>query len=598
MNESPKIPYIPESAPFTAEQRAWLNGFLAGLFASAPTAAAPAPIQNGAPVKAAEPLLILFGSQTGSAESLARNAAREAAQRGFVPQVLALNDFAQARLADGGKALIISSTWGDGDPPDNAADFWSWLKAEAAPRLDKLQFAVLGLGDKNYSDFCGASKKFDERLEALGARRLAPRGECDADYERTAKIWFEGIWEKFAEGHAANGNGSTNGTLPANGHPAPLAEIKAFDKNNPFSARLLRNVLLNKPGSQKEVRHYEISLEGSGLKYEVGDALGILPENCPEVVDELLAALQCRGDEPVVAAGAKTSLRGALMTQLDILRPSNDLLTAMAAKVVGIEFAPLLAVGREEELKQWLRGRDVLDIIRLAPDSLSIDELLPLLRRLAPRLYSISSSPNAHLNEVHLTVSTVRYESSGRRRKGVCSTFLAERAADPQRIKTFVQPSHGFRLPSNSDVPIIMVGPGTGIAPFRAFLEERRVAGAKGKNWLLFGDQKRECDFLYEEQVVSWHRDGFLTRLDLAFSRDQAEKIYVQHRMQENAAELWSWLESGAHFYVCGDASRMAKDVDGTLHRIVQMAGGKSVDDARAYISKLKSDKRYQRDVY
>jgi sulfite reductase (NADPH) flavoprotein alpha-component len=454
------------------------------------------------------------------------------------------------------------------------------------------------LGDKNYSDFCGASKKFDQRLEELGARRLAPRGECDADYERTAKIWLEKIWDKFAAGHSGNGNGSTNGTVSANGHPAPLAQKKGFDRNNPFPARLLRNVLLNKPGSQKEVRHYEISLEGSGLKYEVGDALGVLPENCPTLANELLAALQCRGDEPVVAAGVNTTVRGALMSQFDILRPSNDLLTAVAAKVAGVEFAPLLATGREEELKQWLRGRDVLDIIRLAPDSLNIDELLPLLRKLAPRLYSISSSPNAHLNEVHLTVSTLRYESSGRSRKGVCSTFLAEQAADPQRIKAFVQPSHGFKLPSNPDVPIIMVGPGTGIAPFRAFLEERQITGANGKNWLLFGDQKRECDFLYEEQVVAWHRDGFLTRLDLAFSRDQTDKIYVQHRMEENAAELWSWLESGAHFYVCGDASRMAKDVDAKLHHVVETAGGKSPDDARAYVAKLKSDKRYQRDVY
>jgi len=598
MNQFPQIPYIPESAPFTAEQRAWLNGFLAGLFASAPSSPAPAPIQNGTPAKAAEPLLIMFGSQTGSAEGLARNAAREAARRGFAPQVLALNDYAHARLTDGGKALIISSTWGDGDPPDNAALFWSWLKSDTAPRLDKLQFAVLGLGDKNYSDFCGASKKFDQRLEELGACRLAPRGECDADYEPAAKAWLAGIWDKFGSSHSSNGNGSRNGTLPANGHAAPLAGKKTFDKNNPFPARLLRNVLLSKPGSQKEVRHFEISLENSGLKYEVGDALGVLPENCPALVDELLAALHSRGDEPVVTTAAKVTLRDALMTQFDILRPSNDLLATVATKAPGLEFASLLASGREQELKQWLYGRDVLDIIGLAPDLLTVDELLPLLRKLAPRLYSISSSPNAHLNEVHLTVSTVRYQSFGRGRKGVASTFLAERATDSHRIKTFVQPSHSFKLPSNPSIPIVMVGPGTGIAPFRAFLEERRVAGATGKNWLLFGDQKKECDFLYEEQILAWRRDGFLTRLDLAFSRNQPEKIYVQHRMQKNAAELWSWLESGAHFYVCGDASRMAKDVDAALHRIVESAGGKSPDDARAYVSKLKSDKRYQRDVY
>ncbi len=587
-----QIPYIPETAPFTLEQRAWLNGFLAGLFANGSPDTASVAQLNGTTAKAGEPLLILFGSQTGTAEGLAKRLAKESEKRGFAPRVLPLNDYEQANLAQGGKAIIISSTWGDGEPPDNAVNFWSWLNSDAAPRLENLHFAVLGLGDKNYSDFCGASKKFDERLAALGAQRLVPRGECDVDYEAAANEWINRCWEKLAAGSPPVA------MPPVNGHAQPVEEKKRFDKKNPFPARLLRNVLLNKPGSSKEVRHYEISLEGSGLSYEVGDALGVVPANCASLVDDLLAALHCGGEENVKVEETTMPLRTAMLRHFDITRPSKELL-AFAAKInADAEFVPLLTTDRAADLKQWLRGRDVLDILRCLHRPVSAEELTPLLRKLAPRLYSIASSPKAHPGEVHLTVSAVRYECFGRNRKGVASTFLADRAADPDHVKVFVQPSHGFKPPANGDTPMIMVGPGTGIAPFRGFLEERHATGAKGKHWLLFGDQKRDVDFLYEEQLTHWHKNGFLTRLDLAFSRDQAEKIYVQNRMMENAAELWSWLEAGAHFYVCGDASRMAKDVDAALHQIVENAGGKTTDDAKAYVAKLKSDKRYQRDVY
>jgi sulfite reductase (NADPH) flavoprotein alpha-component len=260
--------------------------------------------------------------------------------------------------------------------------------------------------------------------------------------------------------------------------------------------------------------------------------------------------------------------------------------------------AALLAPEKREDLKKWLWGRHVIDLLNMLPAPMPVGEFIPLLKKLAPRLYSISSSPKAHPGEVHLTVGAVRYESHGRERKGVASTFLADRVGDAEFVKVFVQPSHGFKPPANGDLPMIMVGPGTGIAPFRAFLEERQATGAKGKNWLFFGDQKRSTDFLYEEQLTAWQKSGFLTRLDLAFSRDQAEKIYVQTRMLEHAAELWKWLEEGGHFYVCGDASRMAKDVDDALHKVIETAGGKSADEAKAYVAKMKNEKRYQRDVY
>lgn len=594
------IPFIPESAPFTAEQRAWLNGFLAGLFSQVPGGA---PQLNAAPPKAGEPLLILFGSQTGSAEGLAKKLAKESESRGFTPKLAALNDFESAGLAAAHKAIIISSTWGDGEPPDNAVNFWNWLNAETAPRLESLNFAVLGLGDKNYSDFCGASKKFDERLAALGAKRLAPRGECDVDYEGPAKSWVDGLWEKLGEGRAgiplpaAAGNG-TNG---AHGVARPTSETNgatAYGKSNPFPAKLLKNVLLNKPGSGKEVRHYEIALNGSGLTYEAGDALGVVPVNCPELVDDVIEALKAKADENVKFGDNIMSLREALTHHFDVTKPSQELVAAVGKAAPQSELAPLLAPDKREDLKKWLWGRHVIDLLELLPAPMSVAEFIPLLKKLAPRLYSISSSPKAHPGEVHLTVGAVRYESHGRVRKGVASTFLADRVGDTNFVKVFVQPSHGFKPPADGDLPIIMVGPGTGIAPFRAFLEERQATGAKGKNWLFFGDQKRDADFLYEELLTDWQKSGFLTRLDLAFSRDQAEKVYVQDRMTQSAAELWAWLEAGAHFYVCGDASRMAKDVDAALHKIVETVGGKSAEEAKAYVAKLKSDKRYQRDVY
>ena len=593
-------PYIPETAPFSLEQRAWLNGFLAGLFTQMPAGQMPAPQLNGAAPKTGEPLLILFGSQTGTAEGLAKKLAKESGQRGFAPSVLALNDYEKANLAAASKVIIITSTWGDGEPPDNAANFWSWLNAETAPRLENLNFAVLGLGDKNYSDFCGASKKFDARLETLGAKRILPRGECDVDYEAPAKAWMGSLLEKLANGNSngvsQNGNHSLLFPLPKGEGQGEEKSASTYNKSNPFPAKLLKNVLLNKPGSAKEVRHYEISLAASGLAYEVGDALGVTPANCPELVDDLLAALKGAGGESVKVGETEMPLREALTRHFELGKPTSELLAAVGTK--NSDLKALLAPERTADLKQWLYGRDVLDVIRLLPAPVPIAEFLPLLRKLAPRLYSISSSPKAHPGEVHLTVSAVRYESFGRGRKGVASTFLADRVGDTEFVNVFVQPSHGFKLPMSGDTPIIMVGPGTGIAPFRAFLEEREAVGAKGKNWLFFGDQKCAADFLYGEQLTAWHKSGFLTRLDLAFSRDQAEKIYVQHRMLENAGELWSWLEAGAHFYVCGDASRMAKDVDAALHKIIETAGGKSADDAKAYVAKLKSDKRYQRDVY
>ena len=375
------------------------------------------------------------------------------------------------------------------------------------------------------------------------------------------------------------------------------ATVSTFSRKNPFPARLTRTRLLTAPGSGKETFHFEVSLAGSGLAYEVGDSLGIFPSNDALEVDAVLAATGLRGDEPVESAGA--DLREVLTRQVTLREPSRQLLAAILEKCPDAnELSEFIDPEAKSVMDDWVDGRDVVDILRAYPRAgFTADELVKVLRKLQPRLYSIASSPKAFPEDIHLTVAVVRYELHGRNRQGVCSTYLADRV-NGGTMPVFIHSAKHFRQPEDNSVPLIMVGPGTGIAPFRAFLQEREVLGAPGKSWLFFGDRNRATDFLYEEEINAWRGKGVLHRLDTAFSRDQSEKIYVQQRMLENAAELWRWLEEGGYFYVCGDASRMAKDVDEALHRIVAEAGGKSKEEAAAYVEELKKTKRYRKDVY
>ena len=375
------------------------------------------------------------------------------------------------------------------------------------------------------------------------------------------------------------------------------ATVSTFSRKNPFPARLTRTRLLTAPGSGKETLHFEVSLAGSGLAYEVGDSLGIFPSNDALEVDAVLAATGLRGDEPVESAGA--DLREVLTRQVTLREPSRQLLAAILEKCPDAnELSEFIDPEAKSVMDDWVDGRDVVDILRAYPRAgFTADELVKVLRKLQPRLYSIASSPKAFPEDIHLTVAVVRYELHGRNRQGVCSTYLADRV-NGGTMPVFIHSAKHFRQPEDTSVPLIMVGPGTGIAPFRAFLQEREVLGAPGKTWLFFGDRNRATDFLYEEEINAWRGKGVLHRLDTAFSRDQPEKIYVQQRMLENAAELWRWLEEGGYFYVCGDASRMAKDVDEALHRIVAEAGGKSKEEATAYVEELKKTKRYRKDVY
>jgi len=585
--KDPVVTFIPETAPFDHDQRLWLNGYMAGLLAAKNLAVA-ATGDAGAPAPTV-PLTILFGSQTGTAQGLAKRIAREIAPRGFNARVVDAADHGKVDWSKESHLLVVTSTYGDGDMPDNAQPFWDWLQTDAATPMARLNFSVLGLGDTNYEQFCAAGKKIDARLAELGAKRIHPFVDCDLDYEARAKGWIDGVFQALAP--FTHAEVATAGLPDAPRPAAPLRET--FSKTNPYPARLVTNRRLNGDRSEKETRHFEIAL--GDLEYDAGDALGVWPSNCPALVAEILAALRSDGEEAVPTAKGEMPLRKALTEFFDISRPSAELLKHCGERDDALR--ALLAAERREQLKQWLWGRGLVDLLADPSGRLTAKELVPLLKPLAPRLYSISSSPRAHAGQVHLTVNVVRYESFGRIRKGLASTFLADRAGDAP-VPVFVQTSHGFRLPENPDAPVIMVGPGTGIAPFRAFLHDRRAIGAKGRNWLFFGEQRAALDFYYRDELEPMRTDGHLTKLSLAFSRDQKDKVYVQHRMLEQAGELWSWLEAGAHFYVCGDATRMAKDVDEALHKIVESAGGRSIDDAKAYVAKLKADKRYQRDVY
>jgi sulfite reductase (NADPH) flavoprotein alpha-component len=515
-----KTPTLPDSAPFSASQRAWINGYLAGLFSA--VSDDPAKPSLGS-------ILFLFGSQTGSSERLAKSFARDAAKAGFEVRAVAMDALASTSFHDVTRLAVITSTYRDGEFPDNAQAFWKFLSNGSAPDLTHVEFAVLALGDRSYVQFCEAGKLLDRRLAELGAKRICDRVDCDVEYRDAAKAWF------------ANLMGTWGATV----------EAEADDPAEPavFDARVISREGLNGPESEKETRH--IVLAAPGVDYEVGDALSVRPTNCPDLVRDILTA-----------SG---------------LSPNAQWNGRSIAEVLTTDF----------DLRPFLTQRPA--------GGTSAAELVAGLRPLAPRLYSISSSPKAHPGEIHLTVAVVRYEVDGIACKGVCSTFLADRA---ESLPASIHPAPHFRLPEDASRDVILIGPGTGIAPFRAFLAERRATGASGRSWLFFGDQRESGDFLYRDELLAFREDGTLHRLDTAFSRDQAEKIYVQTRMLEAAEEFWAWLDRGAFVYVCGDAKRMARDVDAALHRIVETAGGHSAEAAAAFIANLRAGKRYLRDVY
>lgn len=584
----------------TASQKAWLSGYLAAV-QTADAAAALETLPAEAPAASpAQPVskevTILFGSQTGNAQGLAENAAKTLTERGFQVTVSAMSDFKPNQLKKLKNLLIVVSTHGEGDPPDNALSFHEFLHGRRAPKLDDFRYSVLALGDTSYEFFCQTGKEFDQRLGELGGTRLHPRVDCDLDYDEPAAAWLEGVISSLNEGQEQGASSAPAQTAA----PQAAGGETVYSRKNPFRAEVLENLNLNGRGSNKETRHLELSLEGSGLTYEPGDALGIFPENDPELVDMLLAELKWDPNATVtVDQGENLSLKEALTSYYEITVLTKKFIQQAAELIANEKLRELAAQENADQLKAYIAGRDLIDFVQdFGPIAAAPQDFVSILRKIPPRLYSIASSFAANPDEVHLTIGAVRYNTHGRDRKGVCSVLCAERLQPGDTLPVFIQPNKNFKLPENPEAPIIMVGPGTGVAPFRSFMQEREETGAPGKSWMFFGDQHFVTDFLYQTEWQKWLSDGVLTKMDVAFSRDTEEKVYVQHRMLEHSKELFEWLEEGATFYVCGDKNNMAKDVQNALLEIIEKEGGKSREEAEAYLAEMKKQKRYQRDVY
>lgn len=580
-------------AALTPLQLAWLSGYCwsqAGGQAVQPGIGAPAAT---APAPATEPLrvAVISASQTGNARKVAAELQQRLAAAGVNAAHTAAADYKPKNIAGEQLVLLVTSTQGEGEPPEEALSLYKLLSGKKAPKLSGLKFAVLGLGDSSYPMFCGAGKSFDELLAKLGGERLLERQDCDLEYQAEAAAWLDKIVPLV--GSLAAAPAAATGTGNASGSPAPAAPASAYNKANPFPATLLVRQKITGRDSEKDVRHIEIDLSGSGLQYRAGDALGVWFENDPAVVDEILAAVSLKGDEPVNAGGQGKTVREALLHDWEIGLNTPQFVQGYAE------------ISGNPELKQaaadasaYAAANPIAGIVSQYPAALTAEQLAGLLRPLAPRLYSISSAPEEVGEEVHLTVGVLRYEHNGIPRTGAASGFLGERLEEEGSVRVFVEENPRFRLPENPDTPVIMIGAGTGVAPFRAFMQQRAANGDSGKNWLIFGNQHFTQDFLYQTEWQGWAKDGLLNKYDFAWSRDQEEKIYVQHKIREEAAELWQWLQQGAHIYVCGDASRMAKDVEQALLDTIAEQGGLSADDADEYLDNLRQEGRYQRDVY
>ncbi|ELY5929153.1 NADPH-dependent assimilatory sulfite reductase flavoprotein subunit [Cronobacter turicensis] len=573
---------------FTPTQLAWLSGYFWGMVNQQPGAAV---VQT--PAAPASVITLISASQTGNARRVAEALRDDLLAAQLNVNLVNAGDYKFKQIAQEKLLVVVASTQGEGDPPEEAVALHKFLLSKKAPKLDGTAFAVFGLGDTSYERFCQAGKDFDTRLAELGAERLLDRVDADVEYQAAAQAWRQRVVDvlkarvpKEAPSQAAiTASGTVN-----------LVDSTPYTKEAPLTATLSVNQKITGRHSQKDVRHIEIDLGDAGLRYQPGDALGVWYQNDPALVQELLELLWLKGDEPVTVGEKTLPLGEALQWHFELTVNTAAIVENYATLTRSETLLPL--VGDKAKLQHYAATTPIVDMARFAPAQLDAEQLIGLLRPLTPRLYSIASSQAEAENEVHITVGVVRFDIEGRPRAGGASSYLADRLEEDGEVRVFIEHNDNFRLPATPETPVIMIGPGTGIAPFRAFMQQREADGATGKNWLFFGNPHFTEDFLYQVEWQRYVKEGLLTRIDLAWSRDQDHKIYVQDKIREQGAELWRWIQEGAHLYVCGDANRMAKDVEQALLEVIAAYGGMDAEAADEYLSELRVERRYQRDVY
>jgi len=578
------------TANYSSLQLAWASGYLSAKSESGQSVQ----LSSAPTVTAAKTLTILYASQTGNAKGVASQVEQSASAAGINTKLINISDYKAKSLKNETHVLIVASTNGEGEPPDDALEFHEFLLGKKAPKLPSLSYSVLALGDSSYEFFCQTGKDFDERLKALGAKQVLPRVDCDVDYDSDSDSWklsiIDNLKDELIQADVA--------LAPV--IDLPVATSSQYSKQNPLAAEFLLSQKITGRDSAKDVRHIEIDLGDSGLTYQVGDALGVYFDNDEVLVEELLAALNISADEQVSlkVSGEQQSftIKDALTSQLEITQTAPAFVEFWAKQS---NSEKLLEIASDKNTaREFAVNNQIVDLVLANKADVSPQAFVDALRKVTPRLYSIASAQAEVEEEVHLTVGLVSYENNGQQRFGGASHFLANRVAEGQQVRVFVEHNDNFRLPSDNNTPVIMIGPGTGVAPFRAFMQQRDADEAKGDNWMFFGDQTFTQDFLYQVEWQNYLKSGLLTRMDVAFSRDQAEKIYVQDRLKEHAADVFAWLERGAHLYVCGDANKMAKDVHQTLIDIIETQGQLNTEQAEQYLKDLRSNKRYQKDVY
>ncbi|OCH35171.1 assimilatory sulfite reductase (NADPH) flavoprotein subunit [Aliivibrio fischeri] len=581
------------ASELSPQQLAWVSGYFWGI---SQTSGATQPIHQAAAAVSNQPagkLSIIFASQTGNAKGVAEALKEEAAAAGIAVELFDASDYKGKNLAKETHVIIVASTNGEGEAPDNAIELHEFLQSKKAPKLDNLHYGVIGLGDSSYEFFCQTGKDFDAFLSKQGATPFIERVDLDVDYEAPAAEWRKQALDKVKEALASEAQSAQVVQLPV-GQAAH--STSQYSKQNPYTATLLTSQKITGRDSGKDVRHIEIDLDGSGLTYQPGDALGVWFENSIELVSAILKQVGLTGDEVVEVDGDSTSLQKALIEKYEITSANPQLVTQYA-ELSGSKKLEKLATDKDK-LRQYSANTQVIDVLSEKKAKLTAEQLVALLRRLTPRLYSIASSQSEVDEEVHLTVGVVEYQQGDETRFGGASSFLSHRLEEGGDVKVFVEHNNNFKLPQDDNAPVIMIGPGTGIAPFRSFVQERDNRDAEGKNWLFFGDRTFTQDFLYQVEWQKYLKSGIVNQLDVAFSRDQQEKVYVQHRILEHSAQVWQWLQDGAYIYVCGDATRMAKDVHEALICVVEQHGQKTREEAEQFVNELRKAKRYQRDVY